>query len=77
MLKELHEITMRIEKVSRADHDLIRDVHPKVREIKEHVENVVEAVSPGGSGEEIAFPVNAAPAVGRHRLCKQNRTAVL
>ena len=49
MLKELHEMTMRIEKVSRAEHDLIRDVHPKVREIKEHVENVVEAVSPGGS----------------------------
>jgi hypothetical protein len=50
MLKELHEMTMRIEKVSRAEHDLIRDVHPKVHEIKEHVKNVVEAVSPGGSG---------------------------
>ena len=49
MLKELHEMTMRIEKVSRAEHDLIRDVHPKVHEIKEHVENVIEAVSPGGS----------------------------
>jgi hypothetical protein len=45
MLKELHEMTTRIERLSQAEHDLIRDVHPKVREIKEHVENVAEAVS--------------------------------
>jgi hypothetical protein len=45
MLKELHEMTMRIERLSQAEHDLIRDVHPKVHEIKEHVENVAEAVS--------------------------------
>jgi len=46
MLEELHEMTTRIEKLSQAEHDLIRDVHPKVREIKEHVEDVREAVSP-------------------------------
>ena len=45
MLKELHEMTTRIERLSQAEHDLIRDVHPKVHEIKEHVENVAEAVS--------------------------------
>ncbi|HEY6205262.1 MAG TPA: hypothetical protein VIW21_03770 [Chthoniobacterales bacterium] len=45
-LKELHEITTRIEELSRAEHDLIREVHPQVGEIKEHVENVREAVSP-------------------------------
>ena len=45
MLKELHEMTARIEQLSQAEHDLIRDVHPKVHEIKEHVENVAEAVS--------------------------------
>ena len=45
MLKELHEMTTRIERLSQAEHDLIRDVHPKVNEIKEHVENVAEAVS--------------------------------
>ena len=45
MLKELHEMTTRIERLSQAEHDLIRDVHPKVREIKEHVENVAEVVS--------------------------------
>jgi hypothetical protein len=49
LLKELHEITSRIERISQAEHDLIRDVHPKVHEIKEHVENVAEAVSPQNS----------------------------
>ncbi|PYK39048.1 MAG: hypothetical protein DME49_05390 [Verrucomicrobia bacterium] len=46
MLKELHEMTTRIERLSEAEHDLIREVHPKVHEIKEHMENVAEAVSP-------------------------------
>jgi hypothetical protein len=46
MLEELHEMTTRIEKLSRTEHDLIRDVHPQVGEIKEHVQNVREAVSP-------------------------------
>ena len=45
MLKELHEMTTRIERLSQAEHDLIRDVHQKVHEIKERVENVAEAVS--------------------------------
>ena len=54
LLKELHEITTRIERISEAEHDLIRDVHPKVHEIKEHVENVAEAVSPQNSAAEDA-----------------------
>lgn len=54
LLKELHEITTRIERLSRAEHDLIRDVHPKVHEIKKHVENVAEAVSPQNSTAEDA-----------------------
>ena len=44
-LEELHEMTTRIEKLSRAEHDLISDVHPQVNEIKEHVENVRDVVS--------------------------------
>ena len=44
-LEELHEMTARIEKLSRAEHDLISDVHPQVSEIKEQVENVREVVS--------------------------------
>jgi hypothetical protein len=46
MLNELHEMTQRIERLSEAEHDLIREVHPQVGEIKEHVESVKEAVSP-------------------------------
>ena len=44
-LEELHEMTTRIEKLSQSEHDLIRDVHPQVSEIKEKVENVREVVS--------------------------------
>lgn len=44
MLKELHQMTARVERLSRAEHDLIREVHPKVSEIKEQVENVRDAV---------------------------------
>jgi hypothetical protein len=54
LLKELHDITTRIEGLSKAEHDMIRDVHPKVHEIKEHVENVAEAVSPQNSAAEDA-----------------------
>jgi uncharacterized Fe-S cluster-containing radical SAM superfamily protein len=46
MLEELHEMTTRIEKFSKVEHDLISDVHPQVSQIKEHVENVRDAVSP-------------------------------
>ena len=49
VLKELHGMTTRIEQISQAGHNLIREVHPQVGEIKEHVENVADAVSPGGS----------------------------
>ena len=45
MLKELNEVATRIEKLSKAEHDLIRDVHPKVEEIKESVKDVSDAVS--------------------------------
>jgi len=45
-LKELHEMTRRIEQISQAEHKLIREVHPQVGEIKEQVETVKEVVSP-------------------------------
>ena len=45
MLTELHAMTTRIERLSRAEHDLLSDVHPQVSEIKEQVENVREVVS--------------------------------
>jgi uncharacterized Fe-S cluster-containing radical SAM superfamily protein len=46
MLEELREVTARIEKLSQAEHDLIREVHPQVSQIKEHVEDVRDVVSP-------------------------------
>jgi hypothetical protein len=45
MLKELHDVTKRIEKLSKIEHDLIREVHPNVEEIKESVKDVSDAVS--------------------------------
>lgn len=45
MLKELHEMTGRIEQLSKAEHDLIREVHPQVEKIKNDMENVATAVS--------------------------------
>jgi len=54
MLKELHDVTQRIEQLSKAEHDLIREVHPQVSEIKAHVENVAEAVSPETSSRKSA-----------------------
>ena len=38
-------MTIRIEKLSQAEHDLITDVHPQVSEIKERVENVRNVVA--------------------------------
>jgi hypothetical protein len=51
MLKELHEVTKRIERVSEAEHDLIREVHPQVGKIKESVETVAQAVGSEISGD--------------------------
>jgi hypothetical protein len=45
MLRELHDVTKRIETLSKAEHDLISEVHPKVEEIKESVKDVAVAVS--------------------------------
>lgn len=44
LLKELHEMTARIEQISKVEHDLIQEVHPQVSEIKQRVENVAQAV---------------------------------
>jgi hypothetical protein len=37
MLAELHEVTGRIERLTREEHELIRDVQPDVEQIKERV----------------------------------------
>lgn len=45
MLEELHEVAKRIEKLSKAEHDLLQEVHPAVEKIKESVKDVAVAVS--------------------------------
>jgi hypothetical protein len=45
MLNELHEMTQRIEQLSKAEHELIKDIHPAVEEVKTHVASVAEAVT--------------------------------
>jgi hypothetical protein len=45
MLRELHDVTKRIEELSKAEHDMLQEVHPKVDEIKESVKDVSDAVS--------------------------------
>ncbi|HEU0015579.1 MAG TPA: hypothetical protein VFQ45_18020 [Longimicrobium sp.] len=42
-LEELRTQTRRIEELSRAEHDLIREVHPQVGEIKERIEEVAKS----------------------------------
>jgi len=48
MLKELHKMTGRIEHLSRAKHDLIKEVHPTVSDIRQRVEDVQDAVGSEG-----------------------------
>ena len=53
MLKELHEMTARIERLSQAEHALIKEVHPTVSDIKQRVEDVQDAVgSEGGAAKK-------------------------
>jgi hypothetical protein len=44
LLKEIREQGKRIEQLSRVEHDLIREVHPQVNQIKEGVEAVADTV---------------------------------
>ena len=44
MLKELHAVTGRIEKLSEKEHDLIQQVHPTVEKIQKSVKDVAVAV---------------------------------
>ena len=44
LLDKLGEQGKRIEKLSRIEHDLIKEVHPQVNEIKEEMSEVIAAV---------------------------------
>jgi cell division protein FtsB len=45
LLSQLQEQAKRIEKLSKAEHDLIKEVHPQVGEIKEGMETIIAVVS--------------------------------
>jgi hypothetical protein len=44
LLDEIHAQGKRIENLSRAEHDLIKEVHPQVSEIRESVEEVKSVI---------------------------------
>jgi hypothetical protein len=54
MLKELHDVTKRIEELSKAEHDMLQEVHPTVEKIKESVKDVAVAVSAEDSSGNVA-----------------------
>ncbi len=44
LLDQLRDQGKRIEKLSRIEHDLIKEVHPQVNEIKEGMDEMIAAV---------------------------------
>jgi hypothetical protein len=56
LLDRLSDQGKRIEKLSKIEHDLIKEVHPKVSDIKEGMEEMIAAV------KENTESNNAAPA---------------
>ena len=44
LLDQLHAQGKRIEKLSKVEHDLIKEVHPQVGEIKEGMDEMIAAV---------------------------------
>jgi hypothetical protein len=44
VMEQLHEQGKRIEKLSKMEHDLIKEVHPQVGEIKDGMEEMIAAV---------------------------------
>lgn len=44
LLEQLHRQGKRIENISRMEHELIKDVHPQVGEIKEGMDEMIAAV---------------------------------
>jgi hypothetical protein len=55
LLDQLREQGKRIEKLSRIEHDLIKEVHPQVNEIKEGMEEIIAAVKHNSSSDRSSF----------------------
>jgi hypothetical protein len=66
LLDQLRDQGKRIEKLSRLEHDLIKEVHPQVKNIKEGMEEMMAVV------KENSAP---APALKRKRLWFARRPA--
>ena len=67
LLDQLREQGKRIEKLSTIEHDLIKEVHPQVNEIKEGMEEMIAVVkenaktpSPASKKNKLWFPRRAA-----------------
>ena len=51
LLAKLSDQNKRIEKLSRVEHDLIKEVHPQVGEIKDGINEMIAAVKENTEGQ--------------------------
>ena len=51
LLEEIQEQGKRIEKLSRIEHDLIKEVHPQVSQIKEELDEVAQTIVEGSDSK--------------------------
>jgi hypothetical protein len=51
LMDQLREQAHRIEKLSKVEHDLIKDVHPQVGEIKDGMNEMIAAVKEQTAGQ--------------------------
>jgi hypothetical protein len=54
LMDQLREQGRRIEKLSRVEHDLIKEVHPQVGEIKEGMNEMIAAVKENTANQALA-----------------------
>ncbi|MGA2281890.1 MAG: hypothetical protein ABSG80_16490 [Verrucomicrobiota bacterium] len=55
-MAQLREQGKRIEKLSRIEHDLIKEVHPQVNEIKEGMDEMIAVVKENSENNPPASP---------------------
>lgn len=54
LMDQLREQGLRIEKLSKTEHDLIKEVHPQVGEIKEGMDEMIAAVKENTAKQTLA-----------------------
>ena len=55
LMDKLREQGSRIEKLSKAEHDLIKEVHPQVGEIKAHVKEMIATAKDNANSPKSDF----------------------